>query len=71
VAPNLTLLQNALDQTQGAGRFDVRSWRELVWDRVAAMDFKAVRDDVAPFLERPRDADLLTRENLLGLLQGE
>lgn len=71
VAPNLTLLQNALDQTQGAGRFDARSWRELVRERVAAMDFKAARDDVAPFLERPRDAALLTRENLQGLLYEE
>jgi len=26
-------------------------------------------DDVRPFLERPQDAALLTRENLLGLLR--
>jgi hypothetical protein len=28
----------------------------------------AVREDVSPFLERPQDAALLTRENLEGLL---
>jgi hypothetical protein len=32
------------------------------------LNLKAVRDDVSPFLERPHDAALLTRENLEGLL---
>lgn len=67
-APNLTLLQNALDQTQGAGRFDARSWPERVRERLAVMDLKAVRDDVAPFLERPQDAALLTRDHFDTLL---
>jgi hypothetical protein len=29
---------------------------------------QAIPDDVAPFLERPRDAELLTRANLTDLL---
>ena len=29
----------------------------------------AVAEDVRPFLERPQDAGLLTRENLVGLLR--
>jgi hypothetical protein len=62
------LLQNALDQTQGAGRPDAPSWRERVRERLTTLDLKAVRDDVGPFLERPQDAALLTRENLEGLL---
>ena len=70
VAPNLPLLQNALDQTQGTGLHDARSWRELVRERLAVLDMRAVRDDVAPFLERPQDASLLTRDNLDGLLRG-
>lgn len=68
VAPNVPLLQNALDQTQGAGRHDARSWRDLVRERLATLDMRAVRDDVSPFLERPQDAALLSRENLDGLL---
>lgn len=68
VEPNLTLLQNALDQTQGAGRYDARAWKTSVRERLATFDMKAVRDDVSPFLERPQEADLLTRENLEGLL---
>ena len=71
VQPNQTLLQNALDQTQGVGRHNAQSWRELVRERVAALNLQAVRDDVSPFLERALDAALLTRENLEKLLYGE
>lgn len=69
VAPNLTLLQNALDQTQGTGRYHAPDWRELVRDRLTALNLQAIGDDVGPFLERPQDAALLTRENLEGLLR--
>lgn len=30
---------------------------------------KALLEDVGPFLERPADASLITRENLLALLE--
>lgn len=66
--PNLPLLQNALDQTQGAGRYDANAWRELVRERLAALNMQAVGDDVGPFLERSQDAALLTHENVEGLL---
>lgn len=69
VDPNLPLLQNALDQTQGSGRYDAASWRDLVRARLATLNMQAVCDDVSVFLERPRDATLLTRDNLEGLLQ--
>ncbi len=69
VAPNLALLQNALDQTQGADRVDARRWMEEVRSRLLVMDMKALLEDVGPFLERPQDATLITRENLLGLLE--
>jgi len=71
VAPNLSLLQYALDQTQGAGRYNAQSWIELVRDRLATLNLEAVCDDVSPFLERPQDSALLTRVNLEGLLRGE
>ena len=70
VVPNLPLLQNALDQTHGAGRYHAPAWRDLVRARLATFDMQTVRDDVAPFLERPQDAALLTRDHLEGLLQG-
>ncbi len=68
VAPNLPLLQNALDQTEGAGRHDARAWWALVRARLANLAMPAIRDDVGPFLERPQDADLLTLDNLEKLL---
>ena len=68
VAPNVSLLQNALDQTQGAGRYDAQRWRDLVRERLATLNLQAVSDEVSPFLERPQDAALLTRENQKRLL---
>ncbi len=68
VAPNLIMLQNALDQTQGTERCDAQSWRKLVQVRLKSLDINAVLDDVRPFLERPQDAALLTRDNLLDLV---
>ena len=70
VVPNLSLLQHALDQTQGTGRRDARSWAEMVRVRLAGLDMETVRDDVGPFLERPRDAALLTQDNLEALVRG-
>ncbi|MEI6210338.1 MAG: nucleotidyl transferase AbiEii/AbiGii toxin family protein [bacterium] len=68
VAPNLPLLQAALDQTQGAGRRDALTWKQLVQARLTALDMRTVSEDVSPFLERPQDAALLTRDNLAALL---
>jgi len=68
VVPNLSLLQNALDQTQKADRLNALSWRELVRKRSTALNMQAVSDDISPFLERPQDAVLLTHDNLAVLL---
>lgn len=66
--PNLIFLQNALDQTQGAGKFDAHQWRELVRERLHQLDMASVHKDVLPFLERRAEKDLLSRENLDRLL---
>lgn len=68
VEPNLTLLQSALDQTRGPGHLDAREWRTLTRDALITLNMDAIRADVLPFLERPQDAALLTRETLLTLL---
>ena len=68
VAPNLALLENALAQTQGTDRPVARDWMQTVRNRLLKIDVQALADDVGPFLERPQDADLITRENLLALL---
>jgi len=68
VAPNMELLQHALKQSQSDGQVTVDAWATMVADRLAALDVTALRNDVSPFLERPQDARLITRENLLGML---
>ena len=69
VAPNVTLLRNALEQTQGADHEDAQQWTEAVKNRLLVLDMKALLEDVGPFLERPTDASMITRENLLALLE--
>ena len=68
IEANVKLLQRALDQTKGTDKYDARKWRELVRDKLELLDIKAVKADVHPFLERPQDAALLTRDNLSGML---
>ena len=68
--PNLRLLQASLAQT-GMELTDrqISAWRGLMADRITAMEWDRVVADVSPFLERTEDLAMLTRENVLGLLQ--
>jgi len=68
--PNIELLNNSLEQTGWDGpKATTANWRELVCRRVETFKWKQVARDVEPFLERAEDVALLTRENLLALLQ--
>jgi len=67
--PNLVLLDSALAQTNWPGPLPTPlNWRELVFNRLKTLDWKAALADVRPFLERPGEIDLLTLENLSRLL---
>ncbi len=68
VEPNLALLQNALDQTRGAGALDAAGWRGHVLRRLEETGVENLARDVSAFLERPADAHLLTREHLADAL---
>ena len=68
VEPTRGLLQNALDQTQGEGRFDARQWRRYLLEKLAELNLDQLAEDVRAFLERPADRVLLTRENLKAVL---
>ena len=68
VEPNQLLLQAALDQTEGAGTHDARRWRDTVRSRLDGLDVTVLREDVAPFLERTSDTELLTADHLGRLL---
>jgi predicted nucleotidyltransferase component of viral defense system len=68
-APNLTLLANALRQTHHDPGL-ARRWRAAVSARAAALDWQAIRNDVAPFLERSSDFDQLTSELIAKVVAG-
>ena len=68
--PNLMLLNNALEQTSWNGpRIGAANWRRVVMSRLEEIDWTAAVRDVRPFLERPEEAALLTREQLFRLLK--
>jgi hypothetical protein len=70
-APNLVLLNNALEQTGGSGKpLSEASWRMAVIRRLRGLDWAALAADVRPLLEDPSDRALLERETLDGLLRG-
>ena len=66
--PNLIQLQNALDQTQGHVAPAAKEWPTLLLERLETIDFQALRNDIAPFLEHPEEAGLLDRQNLQSML---
>jgi len=68
IEPNRPLLQNALDQTEGAGKYDAINWKSLVADRLEQLDIATIVNDVRPFLERPQDAAMLTADGLRSVL---
>lgn len=68
-APNLTLLNHALQQTGSLGpELTEGTWRAAVRQRLHALDWGQVAADVRPFLEPGADPGLLTLENLLRVL---
>lgn len=68
-APNLGMLNNALDQSdwQG-GELAEGNWREVVWRRLADLDWQAAARDVRPFLQQEAEVDLLRADTFSRLL---
>jgi len=68
--PNLLLLNAALQQTGWSGP-DITpdNWRGILKERLLSVDWESARADVLPFLEREQDIDLLTLNNVSGLLE--
>jgi predicted nucleotidyltransferase component of viral defense system len=69
VEPNLTQLQNALDQTQGEGVFNAASWQTGLVDKVRSLDCSVLANDVRNFLEHPAESALLAEDNICSLLK--
>jgi hypothetical protein len=69
-APNLAMLNNALQQSGLPGApLTESTWRAAVRDRLQALDWRQVTRDVQPFLEPEADPALLTRENVMRVLE--
>lgn len=69
-APNLTLLNNALQQTGWAGSaLTEATWRDAVHERLSTVSWAQVVDDVRPFLPLETDPSLLTQETLEKVLR--
>ena len=69
-APNLTLLNNALQQTGWeAEQLTEDNWRQAVHHRLQAVAWEQVVNDVRPPLDSSVDAGLLTAENLKHVLE--
>ncbi len=70
-APNLVLLNNALAQFGRQGKeLTSDNWRETVRNALSDVAWEEAARDVAPFIERPGEAELLTKDNFERLLGG-
>lgn len=69
-APNLVLLNNALQQTGWEGGVLTEdNWRQAVRDRIEQVDWEQVVAEVRPFLEPGIDIGILRLDNLGRLLE--
>lgn len=68
--PNFVMLNNALRQTGWEGEaLSPGNWRMFIEKVVEKTDWKTVKSDVARFLDRPGDANIFNKENILKLLK--
>lgn len=69
--PNLVFLNNALGQTGWEGEsVHPDHWRQILKVHVEGLDWDRVLPEVRMFVMSPESAKLLTRENLLNLIEG-
>jgi len=69
-APNIELLNNAHRQSQWAGEvFTKDNWRDQLALFVSKFEWNTVITDIKPFVEKQSELDMLTRKNILKLLE--
>lgn len=72
ITPNLSYLNNALDQTGYDGpEITESNWRENLLNRVKQVDWSEVESDVEPFLLSPSDIKAFRKEFLIKALEEE
>lgn len=71
ILPNFQLLNNAIAQKQkDFKRLNKDNWLETIHQKIQALRWKDVENDVSPFLEFEDELLAFTQENLLLLLSG-
>ena len=67
--PNLTLLNNALQQTHWNGEILTEmNWKDQILQRLKTVDWSGIVNDVRPFVEPRFDLNLLTFDNFKKIL---
>lgn len=70
--PNITLLRNALIQTNWHGaQVTTETWKSVIDIRLREVNFAEIVADVGPFLESPEERTLLTLQIVLAALHRE
>jgi hypothetical protein len=68
--PNIEFLQQALKQSKWSGpAIHLSNWAQIMAQKISALDWKMVLNDLQPFVERKNDLLMLTRENIITLLK--
>jgi predicted nucleotidyltransferase component of viral defense system len=71
ITPNITLLQNALKQTDWREEIpSENTWQDLLYRVIQAADWQKVKEDVENFLENPSDINIFTKKDMLVLVKG-
>ncbi|MGA2091211.1 MAG: nucleotidyl transferase AbiEii/AbiGii toxin family protein [Endomicrobiales bacterium] len=72
LSPNIPLLRNALKQTQWKGELPTElTWRSFLHEIVKSADWHAVVKDIDPFLENPSDVAIISKDNILALIDSD
>ena len=67
--PNIAFLNNALKQTGwSGGKITKENWRKETAKSISKYNWNSVIEDVRPFLEKQKDLNLLSKQNLLKML---
>jgi len=68
--PNIPFLNEAMRQTQWNGpNITDYNWAQITTEQLESIDWTEAVKDIHPFIERPADLNLLTKDNVLKLLK--
>ncbi len=68
--PNIILLNNALQQTGWDGpTITTDNWKNEIITVISSLNWENVITDLRPFIEKQQDLQMLTKDNLIKLLE--